>query len=164
MKYIPLSQRKRAQGGDIDDIMNRLSSVESGGNYQALGPTVETGMYAGERAMGKYQVMPGNIPAWSKEALGYEVSPEDFLSNPDIQEAIVRDRISKNYAKYGNAEDVASVWFTGRPVAEVDQNVADVTGTTNSEYQRRFAMGGTPAPSAPTGMKYIPLSQRRSVV
>lgn len=154
MKYIPLSQRKsNTPHGDIDSIMENIARVESGGKYDAKGPTVEKGQYAGEQALGKYQIMPGNIPSWSKEALGYEVSTEEFLNDPEIQDKIARDRMSKIYTEYGNPEDVASVWFTGRPQSE-SANLSDVTGTTGQEYVSRVT--GT----QPKKMAYTPLSQR----
>ena len=144
MRYIPYSQRKKTtftgENGNIDDIMRRLASVESAGTpdpYKALGPTVEAGQYAGERALGKFQVMPGNVASWSREALGYEITPEQFLNSPDLQEKIVRYKTEQNFKKYGNADDVASVWFTGRPVSEA-QGAADVTGTDVTEYLRRY--------------------------
>lgn len=147
--YTPLSKRSKQPvstgGGSVDDIMARISSVESGGRYDALGPEVKTGMYAGERALGKYQIMPGNLPSWSKEALGREVTSEEFLADPELQDAITRHQMQKNLEKYGNADDVASVWFTGRPVAQA-QGAKDVTGTDVNEYVRRFNSAGTAHP------------------
>lgn len=159
MNYIPLSQRKGRVPVDnrgIESIMEDIARVESGGKYDALGPTVEKGQYAGEQALGKYQIMPGNIPSWSKEALGYEVSPEEFLANPELQDSIAKYKMDQAYKKYGNAEDVASVWFTGRPKSQAGGKVADVTGTTNDEYIRRVT-GGSGMESA---RRYIPISQR----
>lgn len=160
MRYIPYSKRKKtfsSENGSIEDVMSRIASVESAGTpdpYKALGPTVESGQYAGERALGKYQIMPGNIPSWSKEALGYEITPEQFLESPELQEKITRHQMEKNLQKYGNADDVASVWFTGRPVKEA-QGAKDVTGTDVNEYIRRFNL-----PAKNTGSRYIPYNQR----
>lgn len=160
MFYTPLSQRKQQsypQSGDtVSNIMERLSSVESGGRYDALGPEVTSGMYAGEQALGKWQVMPGNLPDWSREALGREVTPDEFLSNPQLQDSIVRDRMSKIYDQYGNEEDVASVWFSGRPVSQAG-DAADVTGTSVPEYIRRFREAGGQRDNR---LVYTPLSQR----
>jgi hypothetical protein len=61
-----------------------ISSVESGGNYHAIGP--DTGNMG--RALGKYQVMSANVGPWSKEVLGREISPREFISNPALQDAI----------------------------------------------------------------------------
>lgn len=163
MNYIPLSKRNKgtytqSSNDPISSIMERLSSVESGGRYDALGPEVKSGMYAGEKALGKWQVMPGNLPSWSKEALGREVTPDEFISNPQLQDAIVRDRMQKIYDQYGNEEDVASVWFSGRPASKAG-NASDVTGTTVPEYIQRFKSAGPQEKLA-----YIPLSQRRNTL
>jgi hypothetical protein len=74
-------------------------------------------MYAGERAMGAYQVMPGNLPQWSQQALGRRVSEEEFLSSPEIQDTIFLDQMTRNYERFGTWEDAASVWFSGAPVS-----------------------------------------------
>lgn len=136
----------KSVGGDtnkaiksVDDAMARIARNESegSGGYTALGPVVTTGMYKGQRALGKYQVMPGNLPEWSKLALGRVVTPEEFMSDPTLQEEIVRDQMERNYKKYGNWNDVASVWFTGKP-ASMGANKKDVLGTTGAEYVRNF--------------------------
>lgn len=162
--YTPLSQRRQQKpstGGysSVDDIMERISSVESGGRYDALGPEVTSGMYAGERALGKYQIMPGNLPEWSKEALGREVTSDEFLANPEIQDAITRHQMQKNLEKYGNPDDVASVWFTGRPVDQA-QGAKDVTGTDVNEYVRRFNSAGQPQKKG----VYTRLSERSGIM
>jgi len=122
---------------DLGTAMRKIKAVESSGNYQARGPVVTSGQYAGERALGAYQVMSGNLPQWSREALGYQVTPQQFLQNPQIQDQIVAHQFAKNYQKYGNWDDAASVWFTGRPLARAG-NAADVTGTSVQEYINRF--------------------------
>ena len=137
--------------------MNDIARVESGGRYDARGPEVTSGMYAGERALGKYQIMPGNLPSWSREALGREVTPDEFLANPEIQDAITRHQMQKNYDTYGNRDDVASVWFTGRPVAKA-QGAKDVTGTDVNEYVSRF--NADQPQQIGTGLRYTPLSRR----
>lgn len=42
--------------------------------------------------MGKYQIMPGNLggknSGWDFEALGFDVTPQQFLSTPSLQEKI----------------------------------------------------------------------------
>jgi hypothetical protein len=103
---------------ELAAVAQAIKDIESsGGNYQARGPVVETGMYAGERAMGAYQIMPGNLPQWSREALGREVSEEEFMSSPEIQDAIFLHQMKNSYERHGTWEDAASIWFTGQPVA-----------------------------------------------
>lgn len=119
---------------DTGRLLGAIASVESGGNYQAIGPTVQSGLYAGEQALGKYQVMPGNLPEWSREA-GFPtaVTPEEFLNNPEIQDRIAFVQFNKNIVRYGTVEDAASIWFTGRPLSE-GGNAKDVIGTTGYKY------------------------------
>lgn len=104
--------------GSTEKALQALATVESSGRYDALGPVMKTGSYKGDRAYGKYQVMGKNIPSWTKEALGVSMTPEEFLSNTSAQDLVAAHFMKKSYDKYGNWEDAASVWFTGRPLAE----------------------------------------------
>jgi hypothetical protein len=113
--------------------MDSIGQFESGGDYGAIGPVVTSGQYKGEQALGKYQIMPGNIPRWSKEALGYSITPEQFLASPQLQDAIARYKMQQMLDKYGTVEDVASVWFSGKPLATAG-NVKDVLGTSVQKY------------------------------
>lgn len=121
----------------LDEAVNKIASVESGGNYQALGPVLNSGQYRGQRAVGKYQVMEGNIGPWTQEAIGRAVSPEEFYNSPEIQDAVIRDRFQKLFQQYGNWDDVASVWFSGRPLAQAG-NARDQLGTTVGQYVNKF--------------------------
>lgn len=103
---------------ELAAVAQAIKDIESsGGNYQARGPVVETGMYAGERAMGAYQVMPGNLPQWSREALGREVTEQEFMASEEIQDTIFLHQMQKAYQEHGTWEDAASIWFTGQPVS-----------------------------------------------
>jgi hypothetical protein len=106
-------------GFSFDDYKRGIATVESGGSggYSAQGPIMSSGAYKGDRAYGKYQVMGGNIPAWTKSALGYSLTPQQFLASADAQEKVFEDQSNKAYAKYGNWDDVASVWFSGKPLS-----------------------------------------------
>ena len=118
-----------------------IAGIESGGRYDAIGPThPRLG-----RALGKYQVMEANIGPWSREVLGREVSADEFLSNPAIQDAIFDGKFNQYVQKYG-PEKAARAWFGGpgninRPGAK------DVLGTTVAGYGQKFmkAAGGAPA-------------------
>lgn len=121
---------------DMEGIKFAARATESTHDYSARGPVVEDGMYKGQRALGAYQVMPGNLASWSKQALGREVSEKEFLETPEIQDAIFEDQIMRSVAKYGTVQDAMSVWFTGSPVAEAG-NVSD-GHLTAPEYLARF--------------------------
>lgn len=130
------SQPSTEPVGGLQQAKAAIAKIESGGRYDAVGPVVGKGMYKGQRAIGKYQVMEGNIGPWTKEAFGKAMTPEEFKNDPQAQEALVDYRFQKAYEKYGNWDDVASVWFTGQPVSKAG-NVNDGY-TSNQEYLSRF--------------------------
>jgi hypothetical protein len=117
---------------------NAIASIESAGSggYSALGPNVR-----GDRAYGKYQVMGANIPSWTKEALGYSMTPEEFLASPEAQDAVFDHRFGGYVQKYG-PEGAASMWFSGDPTPDGD-----------SDYVSKFsnALGGDPLQQVGTG-------------
>ena len=53
-----------------------IANIESrgSGGYSALGPLTKKG----DRAYGRYQVMGDNLPSWTKEALGRQLTPDEF--------------------------------------------------------------------------------------
>ncbi|HEV7246578.1 MAG TPA: hypothetical protein VGN93_06250 [Shinella sp.] len=124
-------------GGNYRDAIASIESKGSGG-YAAVGPTHDTM----GRALGRYQVMEANIPQWSKEALGREVTADEFLANPELQDAIFDNRFGKYVDKYG-PEGAAQAWFGGEGgVGKLDRK--DSLGTTIGAYTDKFrnAMGG----------------------
>lgn len=126
---------------DPSGYRDAIASIESAGSgdYGAVGPTnPKLG-----RALGRYQVMEANIGPWSKEALGREVTPQEFLENPKIQDAIFDHKFGSYVQKYGNPQDAASAWFTGQPLS-VGANRRDVLGTSGNQYVDKFtrALGG----------------------
>lgn len=133
-------------GSEIDAYGNAISSIESGGRYDAIGPATRTG----DRAYGKYQVMGANVPSWTRKHLGREMTPQQFLADKDAQEQVFKGEFGGYVAKYGNPQDAASMWFTGRPAA---QGAGRNDGyTSQPEYLRRFnaALGRRGAPAQAT--------------
>lgn len=131
------------------DYGSAIASIESAGQanpYAAVGPATRTG----DRAYGKYQVMGANIPAWTKEHLGKEMMPQEFMANPQAQDAVFNGQFGKYVQQTGNPQDAASMWFTGKPQAQ-GAGLSDVNGTTGQSYVQRFtkALGpaGAPAPA-----------------
>lgn len=110
-----------------------IQSIESGGNYSALGPITKSG----DRAYGAYQVMGNNIPSWTKMATGKSMTTNQFLASPSVQDSVFNQQFGKSISKFGNAQDAASVWFTGRPLAK-GGNASDILGTTGNSYVAKF--------------------------
>lgn len=116
--------------GMIEFAMGALADVESrgSGDYKAVGPVVTKGMYKGERAYGKYQVMESNIGPWTEKFYGTRLTKNEFLADPEAQDAVVENQLMSNWQKHGSIEDAVSIWFTGRTVEKArgasDQNMS----------------------------------------
>jgi hypothetical protein len=121
------------------DYGGAISSIESGGRYDLLGPTTKTG----DRAYGKYQVMGNNVPQWTKEALGKEMTPQEFLTSPEAQDAVFNTKFGQYVEKYG-PEGAAKAWFAGEKGMK-NPNAKDQLGTSVQAYADRFtkALGGS---------------------
>ncbi|TPJ60821.1 phage tail length tape measure family protein [Mesorhizobium sp. B2-6-1] len=124
-----------ATGGSMAQYAAAIRSIESAGSggYSALGPVLKNG----NQALGAYQVMKSNLPSWSQDALGKTLSPSQFLADSGAQDAIFAKQFGKYLSKYGNPQDAASAWFTGRPLSS-GAGARDVLGTTGSVYVDKF--------------------------
>lgn len=134
---------------------NGIAKIESDGSggYEAVGATHET---LG-RALGRYQIMEANIPQWSKDALGREVSVGEFMSNPSIQDAIFDHRFGEYVKRFGE-EGAAQAWFGGTGgVGKL--NRTDVHGRLNiGSYGSTFMQnigGGQPQRFGPTRQRAL---------
>lgn len=95
-------------GKGFEAFFNVEGEHESGNNYNARNK--DSG------AMGRFQIMPGNLggkhSGWDYEALGYDVSPQQFMKSPQIQDAIARYKLQQYYNKYG-PRGAAIAWYAG---------------------------------------------------
>lgn len=128
-----------------------IAKIESGGRYDALGPVANA---QGDRAHGKYQVMGANIGPWTKEILGREMTPQEFLADPQAQEAVFSAKWNQYRQQFGSDEAAARAWFAG-PGGMNNPNAQDVNGVTVAQYSQKFqqgmpaqgdAAGGNPPP------------------
>lgn len=118
-----------------DAFLWAIAQEESGGRYLKWP--------GGNRAIGKYQVMPGNVAGWTKEALGHALTPQQYANSPSAQEAVARKILGGYYQKYGPAGG-AAMWFSGQP----DPNSTASDGNTDVRgYVRNVLalMGRAPA-------------------
>ena len=137
-------QRFDGQGGGSMVMDNAyrdaIAGIESAGSgdYGALGPSTK----GGDRAYGRYQVMGANIPEWTQAALGRSMTPQEFLQNPEAQDAVFDHRFGSYVQKYG-PEGAARAWFAGEGGMK-NPNARDVLGTSVEDYGRKFTqnMGG----------------------
>ena len=109
------------QGG-FGAFKNSIGAHESSNNYNARNK--DSG------AMGKYQIMPSNIigagRGWDYEALGYDISPTQFMQSPEIQEKIASYKLQQYYNKYG-AAGAAIAWYAGPGMANKYVNSGQLT-------------------------------------
>jgi hypothetical protein len=91
-------------------VLRALGQQESGGNWGATNAT--------SGALGKWQVMPANIAGarkgWDWDALHRDVSNQEYLNNPALQRAIVRNKFGGYFDKYG-LRGALSTWYSGSP-------------------------------------------------
>lgn len=113
-----------------------LGFIESTDNYGAKGPVMTKGMYKGDRAYGKYQVMGKNIPVWTKQVLGKAMTPQQFLNDTNAQDEVAAHKLQESFDRYGTWDDAASVWFSGRPMSKAGD--ASDGYNTVPEYVQKF--------------------------
>lgn len=89
----------------LDQLLYGIRQVESGGNYSVVNSI---------GAVGAYQVMKANIPSWTKRALGYSMTWQQFRNSRSAQDTVARVILGGYYKKYG-AAGAASMWFSGQP-------------------------------------------------
>jgi hypothetical protein len=87
--------------------MRAIRSQESNGRYQATNPS---------GASGAYQILRSNFErsgsGWDMEALGHDISYNQFMSSPAIQDAIARYKLGQ-YMKSRGMAGAAATWYGG---------------------------------------------------
>ncbi len=103
-----------------------------------------------------WQIMPGNIPRWSRSCIGRELSPTEFEASPDIARSVVtcvmRDVLQDEYAASGNNEILAvrrsaAWWMRGDPSQYNSSEIADYVQRVVSAYEGQ--RGNATAAAAP---------------
>jgi len=100
-------------GPSFDEFFYGIGQQESGGNYGSVN--------SGSGALGKYQIMPANVPAWSEKYMGVKWTPQQFLGDPYKQEALAKAVLQGYYDKWG-ARGAASAWYSGNPALNLNYN------------------------------------------
>ncbi len=102
---------------ELEALRNAIIGQESAGDHTLLNAS-------GSGAMGLGQIMPENVPQWSREVLGREVTAGEFLSDPGLQITIIDGKLQQYWAtaiwqSRGNPDEavrrVASWWYCGDP-------------------------------------------------
>ena len=98
----------------VDGLRVAIIGHESGGDFNAVNK------HSG--ALGYGQVMPANVPDWTRQALGYSMTPRQFLNNPEAQMKVINyklNRLWEHQLAAGYTGDiairrVASIWYSGK--------------------------------------------------
>lgn len=122
---------------------NAIGKIE--GDYNSVGPPADS---KGSRGLGKYQVMDYNVGPWTKEALGQELTPQQYLASPQAQDAVFNHKFGQYSQKYGPV-GAAKAWFAGEGGMN-NPNAKDVNGMTVANYGNQFVANGGAA-AAPGG-------------
>lgn len=94
--------------------------------------------------------MDFNVPSWTEQYLGQRMTPEQFLANPEAQDAVFAGRMGEYYGNStgdpaSRVRNAASLWFTGQPYSADTANRSDGY-INNQEYGDRVlrALGSAP--------------------
>lgn len=143
----PASASPAAPGGSN---ANAIAGTESGGQpnngYGAIGPPADKN---GARAVGRYQVMDYNVGPWTKEALGQELTPQQFLQSREAQDKVFETKFGQYVTQYGSPQAASRAWFAG-PQGMNNPNATDVNGMTPQRYEAQFTQNGGGGAAAPT--------------
>lgn len=132
----------------LKQLLAGIRQVESGGRY---------GVVNSIGAVGAYQVMKANIPSWTRRALGYSMTWQQFRDSPSAQDKVAQVILGGYFRQYG-AEGAASMWFSGQPnpnsrasdggntVRQYVDKVMAASGGSSSGTGGGGAVGGTIAP------------------
>lgn len=149
-KYAKYMKNRASTETLLPLVMDAIAEIETGhvaergdSPYQAKGPriTYEKSLYYDEQALGKYQIMPGNLASWGKEhpMFNREITAEEFINNPQTQEMLAKFKLEKYIEEnledgYGDdpvtlVKRVAAKWQSGRYENHTNETLSDSTAT-----------------------------------
>jgi hypothetical protein len=102
----PPPPAKKKKSSEKAEFIWAEGQQESGGNYRAVNP--------GSGALGRYQVLPENLPGWLHESGLPAMSDQEYLDDPKAQDTLAWDILGGDFDKYGPA-GAAAVWYSGQP-------------------------------------------------
>jgi Transglycosylase SLT domain len=124
-----------------------VGQQESGGNYRARN--------SGSGALGRWQIMPANLPGWAAHCGMPVVSPQYFLDHPAYQNRMVDCVLGGYYHAYG-PRGAAAMWYSGQPdwhatygnppVWEYVQSVINIMNGGGAKPIPGVGAGGGPPP------------------
>ena len=122
----------------IDILRNAIITQESAGDAAIVNRD--------SSALGLGQVMPENLEGtgkgWDFEALGRDLTPEQFLADPDAQIRIINHQLAGEYQRQidsGHSDDeatrrTAAVWYSGNADLADDTKPQHWNGDPDKDY------------------------------
>lgn len=110
-------------------LMGAIASVESGGDWQAVGNKTEYG-----RAYGRYQVLEDNVTNWTHRLLFDKMSVAEWLNDKEAQRLTIGLRFTNLLERYSTKE-VIRIHFSGTPNAP--KHWSDANGMTVGNYTQK---------------------------
>ncbi len=125
----PVQQQAGQLAGNpqLNALMQAIREQESGGDY---------GVQNGIGARGAYQIMPSNIDGsggWDMEALGQELTGQEFLASPTLQDKIAKFKLRDYFKNYG-AAGAAKAWYAGPGNATLNSDGPQYGGPSVNDY------------------------------
>ena len=138
----------------VDAAKVAIAGNETGGGpggYQVVGKTITHPDGTQDRAVGRYQVMESNIPAWTEKYYGKQLTPEEFRQDPEAQERVFEGAFGDLLKKYkGNIRDAMSAWHSGVDLAtairegrhDINESTQDYVQSGTEKLPQGHADGG----------------------
>lgn len=117
---------------DIRQAQYAVKQIESGGNYETIGVQTKHG-----RALGAYGVMEEFLPDYLARAGMKPMTAAAFLKDRGVQDEVFRANFTQYMQQTGSANDAASMWLTGKPLATAG-SAKDAMGTDAKKYVAMF--------------------------
>jgi hypothetical protein len=106
-----------------ENFLNAISQIESSGGQNTNHPVVQTGLQAGQQAMGNYGLMPNTIDELNNRArLSHTMTPEmaaaarnpaSVQEDPEMQQQYANQLADRVLGKYQDPEMAAYAWNKG---------------------------------------------------
>lgn len=158
-------------------VQAQISDAQVGALVEALRKAAPQTGREDDGLYSEWQIKPENIPRWSKQCIGRELTPEAFSASPVTARAILvcvmRNVLRDEYRASGNNESVAvqraaSWWMTGDPSQYNSNRIRPYTQKVIGFYQEQRrnpqtqASATAPKPSATQPAAQPPATQGQS--
>lgn len=126
----------------LDALLKRAREVtaqqESGKkSYANVTTTFSKRLGRNQEALGRYGIMDFDLAGWTKAATGREISKEEFMKSPEIQDQVYDFHMGNYIRKFG-VEGAGRAWLGGAGGVNHPERT-DPLGTSIGDYGRSFA-------------------------